>query len=161
MPLENARFSPQIGQSVYRVDNSLTIPKALTALLESGFWPRNSAEANRQNLHCLVAKASVQLFAPEEDQIYFNPPPFYTVRQMAMTGGQRFWFDPRTAIQEIKPDLTLIIGDFGLGSDAPLALDYSRMANDPRVIRLRWAQEGNHWVEVAATFDQFAAMLKV
>jgi hypothetical protein len=41
-----------------RVDNSLAIPKALTAFIESGFWPRNNAEAMRQNLHCLVAKAS-------------------------------------------------------------------------------------------------------
>jgi hypothetical protein len=143
-----------------RVDNSLTIPKALTALIESGFWPRNDAEAMRQNLHCLVAKATIQLFAPEEEKIYFIQPPFCTVKQLAMTSEQRFWSDPRTAIQEINPALTLIIGDFGLGSDAPLALDYSRTPNNPRVIRLRWAQEGNHWVEVAATFDQFAAMLK-
>jgi hypothetical protein len=32
------------------MDNLLAIPKALTALIESGFWPRNRAEANRQNL---------------------------------------------------------------------------------------------------------------
>lgn len=143
-----------------RVDNLLAIPKALTALIESGFWPRNNAEAMRQNLHCLVAKASVQIFAPEEEKIFFSPPPFHTVKQRAMTSEQRFWSDPRTAIQEINPDLTLVIGDFGLGSDAPLALDYSQNPEDPRVIRLRWAQEGNHWVEVAATFGQFAAMLK-
>lgn len=142
---------------------SLAIPKALTALIESGFWPRNNAEANRQNLRSLVPEASIRLFAPEEEKIFFNPPPFYTVTQRQTRLNEGFWSDPHAAIQEINPNLTLIIGDFGLGSDAPLALDYSQSAIDPRVIRLRWAEraeQGNHWVEVAATFDQFAIMLK-
>lgn len=140
------------------MDTSLAIPKSLTALIESGFWPRNNTEALRQNPHCLVAEASIRLFAPEEEKIYFYPPPFLTVRQhQAKT---RFWSDPRAAIHEINPDLTLVIGDFGMGSDAALLLDYSQTATNPRVIRLRWAQEGNHWVEVAATFDQFVTQLK-
>lgn len=130
----------------------------MTALIESGFWPRNKTEANRQNLHCLVAEASIRLFAPEEEKIYFYPPPFLTVGQHRAKTS--FWSDPHAAIHEIKPDLTLMIGDFGIGSDAALLLDYSQTAANPRVIRLKWAQEGNHWVEVAATFDQFATMLK-
>jgi hypothetical protein len=141
-----------------RMDNSLTIPKALTSLIESGFWPRNSAEANRQHQRCLVPEAAIRFFAPEEEKIYFYPPPFSTVRQHQSKTS--FWSDPRAAIHEIKPDLTLMIGDFGIGSDAGLLLDYSQTATDPRVLRLKWAQEGNHWVEVAATFDQFANMLK-
>ncbi len=140
------------------VDNFLNIPKALTALIESGFWPRNSAEADRQNLRCLVPEASVRLFATEEERIYFYPPPFRTVRQDQAKNS--FWSDPRSATHEIKPDLTVIIGDFGIGSDAVLLLDYSQTATDPRIIRLKWAEEGNHWVEVTATFDQFAKMLK-
>jgi hypothetical protein len=138
----------------------LTIPKALTALIESGFWPRNHDEARRQNLQCLLGKSSIHRFAPEEDRIFFLPPPFYTVKQV-MAAEQHFWSDPRTVAHEIEPELTLLIGDFGLGSDAPLALDYRLSATEPRVIRLRWAQDGNHWVEVAPTFDQFAAHLAV
>jgi len=75
-------------------------------------------------------------------------------------GEQRFWSDPRTATHEITLELTLIIGDFGLGSDAPLALDYRPSPTKPRVIRLRWGNDGNHWVQVAETFGQFASHLK-
>ena len=69
------------------------------------------------------------------------------------------------AIHEIDPDLTLIIGDFGLGSDAPLALDY-RTGITPSVIRLRhicdkeiWDKMTSSWVQVAPTFDNFLQMI--
>jgi hypothetical protein len=137
----------------------LRIPHELTALVKSGFWPRDHDEARSQNLQCLLSESLIRTFAPEEDKIFFLPPPFYTVRQV-MPGEQRFWSDPRTATHELDPDLTLLIGDFGLGSDAPLALDYRWSTTEPRVIRLRWAKDENHWVEVAATFAQFAAFLR-
>jgi hypothetical protein len=136
--------------------NSLPIPNELTSLIERGFWPRNEDEARRQNLHCLLPESTIRAFAPEEHKIFFIPPPFCTVREV-MSAEQHFWSDPHTVVEEIDPDLTLLIGDFGLGSDSPLALDYRRSATEPCVIRLRWAQEGNHWVELAPTFAGFVA----
>ncbi len=57
---------------------------------------------------------------------------------------------------EIDPDNTIIIGDFGLGSDAPIALDYRKDKNNPAVIRLCWTKESNHWVEIAPNFAEFS-----
>jgi hypothetical protein len=53
----------------------LPIPDELTALIESGFWPRNNAEACRQNLHPLLLELLIHRFAPEEDKIFFTDIP--------------------------------------------------------------------------------------
>ena len=64
------------------------------------------------------------------------------------------------ATHEIDPALTLIIGDFGLGSDAPIALDYRKDLNNPSVICLQWnLNADNHWGEIAPNFAEFAQML--
>jgi hypothetical protein len=136
----------------------LPIPKELTSLLELGLWPRDPKEASSQNLRPWIPESSVRRFAPGESTVYFYPPPFAKVRNQ-LNGTNRFWADPRSAVQEINPDLTILIGDFGLGSDAPIALDYRERGDEPRVIRLRWASEGNHWIQVAPTFAAFAAQL--
>jgi hypothetical protein len=140
--------------------HSLQIPKELTALIESGFWPRDHDQARSQNLRSLVPESSVRQFAPEEHKLFLLPPPFYIVRQFLKGPEEKFWADPRTALHEIDPDLTLLIGDFGLGSDAPIALDYRQRIDQPSVIRLRWAKDGNHWIEIAPTFAAFASFLK-
>ena len=71
-----------------------------------------------------------------------------------------FWHNPIAAVNEINPDLTVLIGDFGMGSDAPIVLDYSRGTNAPTVIRLKWSPDGNHWVELAPDLATFIAFLK-
>lgn len=53
-----------------------------------------------------------------------------------------------------------MIGDFGLGSDSPIILDYAQDSTNPPVFRLRWGQNGhNEWVPGARDFDEFAIML--
>ncbi len=52
------------------------------------------------------------------------------------------------------------IGDFGLGSDSPILLDYRADRQSPAVIRLLWKNPGpNVWVRCADDFDLFADML--
>ena len=138
----------------------LNIPNALKTLLENGFWPQNSTEAVRQNLKCLVEKRLIHRIASDEEDIYFLPPPFYTVKEV-MVSESTFWAHPQSAVHEIDPELTLLIGDFGLGSDALLALDYRHSSLEPKVIRLQWSRSGNHWVEVAQNFDAFVTMLEI
>ena len=70
------------------------------------------------------------------------------------------WTDPRFSVAEIEPCKTVLIGDFGPGSDAPIALDFRSSLNQPEVIRLQWGKEHeNHWIKVAPTFLQFATEL--
>ena len=137
----------------------LTIPRLLDELLAAGRWPRNSKEAMAQNLKSLASPERVQALAPEETRLYLLPPPFYTVRQQCEDNP--FWFSDMAAPHGIDFDLALDIGDFGLGSDAPILLDYHADSIRPRVIRLRWAgnSEANEWVVMAPDFGSFATAL--
>ena len=58
-------------------------------------------------------------------------------------------------------DLALDIGDFGLGSDAPILLDYCEDAARPRVLRLEWSHDGsdNRWVVMASDFASIVEAL--
>jgi len=134
------------------------LPPALQRLIENGFWPRTQQDVRKQNLKQLVSIEKIKRFAPDEDGIVFYPPPFFTIAQLATGNG--FW-KKWGALNQIKPTLTLDIGDFGSGSDRGLALDYQHEINNPSVIRLQWIGKGdaNRWIKVADTFDEFVALI--
>jgi hypothetical protein len=141
-----------------RIDG-LVIPDGLLAALEAGRWPRTGDEAQRQNLHCPVPVDRIRSLAPEESWLFLYPPPFATVAQ-ALAGGQDF-YTRFGSIDQIVPEAAIEIADFGLGSDAPVLLDYRTGPTNPRVIRLLWAGEGrpNRWVAMAPDFSAFAEAL--
>jgi hypothetical protein len=141
---------------------SFRIPDELNALIATGVWPTNEREANRQNLHSLVSAERIQVFAPDEHTIFLYPPPFSTVGECCRGSERIFWNSPIAAPSEISFDHALVIGDFGLGSDAPILLNYEKSRAHPSVLRLRWDRSGgrdNHWVEIAPTFAQFIELL--
>jgi hypothetical protein len=148
-----SRFFPR------RQHPKLPLPTALQHLLDAGRWPRTKEEALHQNLQPLVPFERIQQLAPEEGSLYLLPPPFQTVAECAASNP--FWLRPECAPAEIDLERALDIGDFGLGSDAPLILDYRANPAEPRVLRLRWSERGtdNHWVEAAPSFDAFARIL--
>ena len=54
----------------------------------------------------------------------------------------------------------VIIGDFGIGSDSPIILDFARDAVNPPVLRLHWGPgQRNQWIQGAKDFDEFIAIL--
>jgi hypothetical protein len=77
-----------------------------------------------------------------------------------MHGPGIFW-EKFAAIDQITPERALIIGDFGMGSDSPIVLDFRENEADPPVLRLRWGSrgEGSVWVQGATNFDSFAKLL--
>jgi hypothetical protein len=142
----------------FTIVGSLRLPKRLLALIESGQWPRTHAEAGKQNLHSLVPPERIHLFAPEEDTIYLLAPPFRTIAER-MSGADGFW-SKWGALEEISPELSVDIADFGLGSDSPIVLDYRQDHSNPAAIRLKWLKpKPNTWVQCANSFDEFADML--
>ena len=134
-------------------------PDLLEQLLAAGRWPRTAEEERQQNLSSLVPSARIRRLAPEESTIYLLAPPFRIVREQSTSNP--FWTHPMSAPSEIDFDLVLDIGDFGIGSDAPILLDYRESLETPRVIRLRWSPDGleNHWVIMAPDFATFALEL--
>jgi hypothetical protein len=115
--------------------SNLPLPKRLLKLIEAGRWPRTHEEELHQNIFSLVSKERIQSFAPEENQIYLVRPPFSTVATR-MGHGDKFWAE-FGAVGQIEPELSVLIGDFGLGSDSPILLDYRHDTSIPQVIRLK------------------------
>lgn len=135
------------------------LPEELVALIEAGKWPRNLHEANQQNLRSLAPEERIQLLAPEECRLFLYYPPFGTAASILSREEVGGFYRRFGAVDQIVPEATVEIGDFGLGSDAPIALDYRNGPTEPRVIRLLWATGGNRWVEMAPDFRTFAEVL--
>ncbi|MCB1582888.1 MAG: hypothetical protein KDI92_07475 [Xanthomonadales bacterium] len=143
----------------------MKLPKKLELLIESGFWP-NKQNVNQQYIESLVNLESLKTLIPDEIQIYFYNPPFYTVKESIEFGNDYWnWPEVKPSLSEIDIDKTLIIGDFGLGSDTLLALDYSKSMISPSVIRFKWFDENpiknNKWLVVCESFDEFLKKLKI
>ncbi|VTR96267.1 Putative integron gene cassette protein OS=uncultured bacterium GN=ORF1 PE=4 SV=1 [Gemmata massiliana] len=138
----------------------LAIPALLLEALETGRWPRTADEVNRQNLKSLVPEERIQALAPGESSICLYPPPFATVAMSLVGEGANFYYR-FGALDQLVPEAAIDIGDFGLGSDAPIFLDYRESPNNPRVIRLCWSEGGrsNTWKVMAPDFPSFMKAL--
>ena len=136
--------------------DGLLIPERLRAMLAEGRWPRTAGEAAEQNLHSRVPEDRNRTLR----SIYLYAPPFHTVARIAAGGGMGF-YSQFGALHELVPEASVEIGDFGLGSDAPILLDYRAGAADPRVLHLAWAgpPATNAWVVMAEDFDAFVELL--
>jgi hypothetical protein len=135
---------------------TLRLPAELKQLVEDGLWPKNDRACQLQNLHPIIPREIVRTFAPDEETIVLYPFPFSTVGEARRSN--KYWEDVRSAIGEIDPDLSLIIGDFGLGSDTAIILDYRTLS--PRLLRLQWGAHENHWVDCALSIAELAAHIR-
>jgi hypothetical protein len=139
----------------------LPLTEGLTHLLATGVWPSaDGPSMNAQELHPLIPAERVRRFAAEESLICLAPPPFSTIAEIRARGGAGDFWERFGALDQIVPDKALIIGDFGIGSDSPVILDFGRDAANPPVLRLHWGPGGrNEWVQGARDFAAFAEIL--
>lgn len=116
---------------------------------------------NQQQLHPFISANQVQRIAADKTVICLQPPPFSTIAKVRAAGGAGDFWERFGALDQIDPERALIIGDFGLGSDSPIVLDYARNPSNPPVLRLRWGLQGkgDQWVQGARDFDELAEML--
>ncbi len=137
----------------------LRIPGLIHELIDSGRWPRDHQMAIRQNLKSLAAPEKIAILAPEESTLFLLPPPFLTVGEKSKRN--KYWLHKYAAPHMIDFDLAVDIGDFGLGSDAPILLDYRTDNSNPSVIRLKWSADGtaNQWVPMADSIQHFVDVL--
>jgi hypothetical protein len=138
---------------------AIEIPRLLTRLIAEGRWPTTRTEVGEQSRQPLVSEERVRLLAPEESLIHLNAPPFLTVREDALQNSA--WCEPWSDPSGIDFDLAVYIGDFAIGSDSAILLDYRESLDHPRVIRLRWSANGrdNKWVLMAGDFATFVNVL--
>lgn len=116
-----------------------------------------------QNIKPWVTSQAIAKFAPDEETIFLYKPPFSVVAAL-MANGDEFWTRPCAAPESLDHAKAIMIGDFGMGADSPLVLDYRHSPSDPSVLRLKWSwsrngEPHNEWAEVAATFPFFVEML--
>jgi hypothetical protein len=152
------------------------LPDGLNRLLASGVWPSAAGpEMIQQESRRIVSPDRVGRFAAEETEIRLQRPPFYTLAKVRASGGAGDFWERFGALDQVDPERALILGDFGLGSDSPIILDYSRDPIRPPVLRLRWGTKSKsigwlrlrweittkttEWVQGARDFDEFAEML--
>jgi hypothetical protein len=140
----------------------LRIPSLLEDLIAAGRWPRTAREQLAQNLRPLVSPERVKRLVPDERGIiYLAAPPFRAAGRRA--DPKDFYNSPSSDPGGIDLDRAIIIGDFGIGSDAPIALDYREDATNPRVIRLRYNEDcpplAGRWVLLAPDFPSFVSAL--
>ncbi len=141
-----------------------TLPARLKRLVESGWWPHDYRSEIRQNLHSLIPEDRVRAFAAEESIIFLNQPPFPVVSSL-VASNEQFWTSDQACPSGISFEHTVVLGDFGLGSDAPIVLDYRTDALRPRVLRLRYgyvnATSQTDWVTAAVDFDAMCDILQI
>ncbi len=135
---------------------SLQLPTELKRLVDDGFWSMNNQSCQLQNLHPIIPRDIVRTFVPDERTIVLYPYPFCTVEEARRSN--KYWEDERSAISEIDPELSLVIGDFGLGSDTAIILDYR--TDQPRLLRLQWGAQENHWVDCGLIIAELAAHVR-
>jgi hypothetical protein len=159
LPLLLAAERQNVGRTTMGV---LELPSELRDLIASGRWPLTQAEANRQNLpEGPIPRELVERLVPGEGQLFLLPPPFRTIAERCdggeWDGGERNFWQEYGALDQIDPKRAVVIGDFGLGSDAVIVLDY-RSAPSPSLIRLAWTDGAlrPRWVPFFGTFSEFA-----
>jgi hypothetical protein len=139
------------------------LPETLARLISQGVWPGPAGPSmTAQQSAPLISPDRVRRFAEEESLICLESPPFCTVAQEIRKGGAGDFWERFGALHQIVPEQALIIGDFGIGSDSPIVLDFHKNATDPPVLRLRWGRtndERNEWVQGATNFEFFARQL--
>ena len=124
-------------------------------MLDESRWPRDVNQASGRNLRPFVPEDRSRRLR----RIYLYPPPFHTVAE-AVARGDRF-YERFGALHELVPKAAIAVADFGIGSDAPILLDYRAGPSDPRVIHLEWpgGDHPSHWVVMAPDFASFVEML--
>jgi len=145
---------------------NLVIPDEIQLLIDREIWPKNSMEM--QELKPFFSEDIVQKIAPEMSVICFASPPFSTIKNM-IDKGDYFWLDPNIDNSSVDLALVVDIGDFGMGTDTSIALDYSKNIFCPSVIRLEWYKHNPdnpnitkaRWVKISDSFSEFCRMLEI
>ena len=133
--------------------NRLPLPQGLLDLIDSGRW-QSPADQSKVDL-VFPDRGELKLYSlgymPFENEHWINEtnPVFFGVPDAANPPG------------DIDPHQFVLIGDLGIGYDQPIALDYRVSLHEPRVLTLKWSQNGrsNRWVEIAPDIRTFSEML--
>jgi hypothetical protein len=140
--------------------DGLSIPRKLLELVRARRWPADADAERAQNRVPLASRERVQAVTHgSEESIFLYCPQSFRRVASATNELDLFWRRPEAAPTGIDFERSIVIGDFGLGSDAPIILDYRASVTAPTVLRLHWSPNGNRWVEMAADVETLVNVL--
>ena len=141
------------------VVNHLQLPEKLVELIRMGKWslPKGQEmfkelfKGTMEKQHIYGLLYPLELMKSETEHLVKNEKNPDMI--IAFLGQKDNKYDPG----DIELSKIVLIGDLGLGSDQPIALDYRLRENNPRVITLLWRsrEEGNRWICVSENFNKF------
>ena len=138
----------------------LPIPQRILELIEAGRWKMPSDPV-------ILGRCFPSFAAPDE----VIGPRFYTVDEMCRE--PKSWLQATLAptgshtepvakqSEQLHPKQIILIGDVGIGWDAPIALDFTEVKAVPRVIHLAWINRAPGWIQIASDIDLFIALLRL
>lgn len=154
--MPNNEIEETLLEWVRRKPHQWPIPKTLRMLIDCGVWPTNYDGAVTNPLQIPMGRLKELL--PEENDIYLYAYPFYTIAEFIRRIGVASVYTELYKLDELDVAKAVEIGCFGHGSDAAIILDYRYNETEPTVLAQKWDGSDNNWIQIAADFDEFAAM---
>lgn len=139
----------------------LAWPESLEALVRDRTWPRTPDEAATFGANPIRLSPRGRARLPREKAVCLYPLPLLTPKQR-LRGGEFIWRDAAFAPSTIDWNRHVVLGDFGLGSDAPILLQHEHGC-PTHVLRLDWRAptSRNCWVKLADSFDGWLGLLRI
>jgi len=141
------------------------LPQEIVELVEARIWPRTEEEYAAQELNPKIDQELVQNIAPLFSVICFDLLPLQSIQEL-IDEGDDSWQVP--SLNKVDFRKTIVIGDFGSGSDTVIALNYENNPEEPSVIRMDWYNEDNpnlhdrvRWVKISSSFLEFCKLLQI
>lgn len=142
--------------------SELKIPNAILTLAEKGIWPNEQLSSYQEGCNFIEDEVLVQKIAPDEKYIFFHTLSGFRTMADEIMFDEELWHEIG-ALNQIDVNKCLVIGDFGLGSDTPIILDYSENYEHPTVKRLVWKSDvtKNYWEVIAKDMEEFVKILEL
>lgn len=136
------------------------LPAELVALIVDHVWPWTVNEVEQQLFWSLVDREATRTV--DQTALHLTLPLVTVARELATPPYYHEVILARW--NELETERAVLLGDFGIGSDAPIVLDYR--VTPARVLTLSWhpRAEGERvaraeWIEVAPSFSSFIAAI--
>lgn len=128
------------------------LPRKLVDLIENKIWPSGTD----YNLQPKMPVERVRSLCTGDDSIFLYAPPLKFVSE---DETNRNWAG-YNADSIIEPSSLLLIGDFGMGSDSPIAIRY--LSDQPgQIYYLEWTERKVNWKLLSSSFEEFCNVLGI
>ena len=144
--------------------DGLSVPQKIEQLIIQGVWPQEESQELKQHAKSIVSPELLGRVCKNERKIYFYRPPFMTLKKRIDLGDEVESFQLEDG-SKIDPELLVILGDFGIGSDAFLGLYYRDKSDTaPLVVKEEWDDSKSPtsyvgWIKVSQSFSEFCKLL--